>query len=311
MTGIVILNYNNSFHTINCVESIRQFNSAPFRIVVVDNASTDDSMDSLRDYLSVHQNTFDLISAQSNGGYAQGNNVGLRYVEDDSGIDKILILNNDVIFTQDIIPKLSGFLDSHPNAGVVSPLLYCRDGKTVDNTCARKDCTVREIVWTYLLYFTDILGILSRFSNKRKILLANPELLNAPEVEIELPSGSCFMIRKDLFKEIGYFDPNTFLYYEENILYRKLKALGKQNYMLPEVSCIHLGGETTNKVSHSASYMKASKASGYYYATHYRHLPLILIMELRISLFVFNIMVGVVKTLKGWHHKMKYKATCM
>lgn len=298
MIGIIVLNFNNPQCTIDCVSSILNKNSALIRVVVVDNASSDDSLEVLRDYLANHINAFDLISASSNGGYAQGNNIGLKYLEADDEVDKILILNNDVIFTQDIITKLSEFLDSHPNAGVVSPLLYCRDGKTVDNTCARKDCTVREIVWTYLLYFTNILGILSRFSNKRKILLANPELLNAPEVEIELPSGSCFMIRTDLFKEIGYFDPNTFLYYEENILYRKLKALGKQNYMLPEVSCIHLGGETTNKVSHSASYMKASKASGYYYATHYRDLNPIQRASLKFSVHWFGLLVSLVKSVK-------------
>lgn len=300
MIAILILNYNNALCTIQCIESIYKFNSADIRIVVVDNASTDNSLAVLNDYLAANENVFELISSPCNGGYARGNNVGLMHVENCSEIDKIIILNNDVFFTQDIIPKLSEFLDSHPNAGVVSPLLYCRDGKTVDNTCARKDCSVREIVWTYLLYFTNILGILSRFSNKRKILLANPELLKAPEVEIELPSGSCFMIRKDLFKEIGYFDPNTFLYYEENILYCKLKTLGKQNYMLPEVSCIHLGGETTNKVSHSASYMKASKASGYYYVTHYRNLDFLQRAILKLSVLWFEIMVLIVKTIKRW-----------
>lgn len=300
MIGLIILNYNNARCTIKCIESILAFNTDAIRIVVVDNASTDDSIDILNEYRVGLRGTFDLIQAPRNGGYAQGNNVGLKYVENNPEIDKILILNNDVLFTQDMLPKLSGFLDSHPDAGVVSPLLYCRDGQTVDNTCARKDCTISEIVWTYLLYFTNICGILSRFSNKRKILLANPELLNAPHVEIELPSGSCFMIRKNLFKEIGYFDPNTFLYYEENILYRKIKALGKQNYMLPEVSCIHLGGETTNKVSHSASYMKASKASGYYYATHYRNLGFIQRAILKLSVLWFEIMVLIVKTLKRW-----------
>lgn len=296
--GIIILNYNNAGQTISCVESIRKFNSASCRTVVVDNCSTDDSLSILGEYLSEHKNAFELISAPENGGYAQGNNVGLKYLEDATEIDRILILNNDVLFTQDILPRLSVFLDSHPEAGVVSPLLYCRDGKTIDYACARKDCTIREIVWTYLLYFTDILGILSGFSNKRKLLLENPSLLNFPEVEIELPSGSCFMIRKDLFRNIGWFDPNTFLYYEENILYRKLLKEGKKSYLLPGISCIHLGGETTNKVAHSASYMKASKASGYYYATHYRKLNGLQNVCLYCSRFLFVIMVDIVKFVK-------------
>ena len=297
--GIIILNYNNAVQTIACVESIWRFNSASCRPVVVDNCSTDDSLSVLEKYLSEHRNAYELVRATSNGGYAQGNNVGLKYLEDDPETDRILILNNDVLFTQDILPRMSEFLDSHPEAGVVSPLLYCRDGKTIDYTCARKDCTVREIVWTYLLYFTDIFGILSRFSNRRKLLLQNPSLLNSDEVEIELTSGSCFMIKKDLFREIGYFDPNTFLYYEENILYRKLLKEGKKSYLLPGISCIHLGGETTNKVAHSASYMKASKASGYYYAIHYRNLNLLQKASLHFARGLFEIMVDIVKFFKS------------
>lgn len=298
MTGIVILNYNNAGYTIDSIESILRVNTAPIRLVVVDNASADGSVATLNGWLEQNPGTFTLLEAPSNGGYARGNNVGLEYFDKDGSIDKVMILNNDVLFTEDIIPVLSDFIDAHPEAGLVSPLLRCRDGRTPDSSCARRDCSIREIVWTYLLYFTDIAGILSRFSNRRKMLITNPELLDKESVGIELPSGSCMMISKDLFREIGWFDPNTFLYYEENILYRKLLASGKQNYMLPGISCIHLGGVTTNKVSHSASYMKSSKASGYYYATHYRKLNFFQKFALNAAYRWYNIWVDVVKTMK-------------
>ena len=299
MTGIIILNYNNARYTLDCLESILKHNTAPVRIVVVDNASTDDSVAVLDGWLKSHSGAFTLLEAPSNGGYAQGNNVGLEYLDSNDDVDKVLIINNDVLFTQDIIPTMAGFIDAHPEAGLVSPLLRCRDGKTPDSTCARKDCTIKEIVWTYLLYFTNRFGILSRLSDRRKMLLTNPELLEKECVEIELPSGSCMMIRKALFKEIGWFDPNTFLYYEENILYHKLLRAGKQNYMLPLISCIHLGGETTNKVEHSAAYMKRSKASGYYYATHYRTLNIFQKVALTAAYHWFNMMVDIVKTIKS------------
>lgn len=299
MTGIIILNYNNARYTLDCLESIMKHNTAPVRIVVVDNASTDDSVAVLDGWLKSHPGAFTLLEAPSNGGYAQGNNVGLEYLDSNDDVDKVLILNNDVLLTQDIIPTMAGFIDAHPEAGLVSPLLRCRDGKTPDSTCARKDCTIKEIVWTYLLYFTNRFGILSRLSDRRKMLLTNPELQEKECVEIELPSGSCMMIRKALFKEIGWFDPNTFLYYEENILYHKLLRAGKQNYMLPLISCIHLGGETTNKVEHSAAYMKRSKASGFYYATHYRILNIFQKVSLEISYRWFNMMVNIVKTVKS------------
>lgn len=298
MTGIVILNYNNAGYTVDCLESIGEHNTAPVRIVVVDNASTDGSVAALSGWLEQHPGIFTLLEAPSNGGYARGNNVGLEYFDNDGDIDKVMILNNDVLFTGDIIPVLSDFIDGHPESGLVSPLLRCRDGQTPDSSCARRDCTIREIVWTYLLYFTNICGILSRFSDRRKMLVTNPELLSRTQVEIELPSGSCMMIRKELFREIGWFDPNTFLYYEENILYRKLLKAGKTNYMLPGISCIHLGGVTTNKIPHTAKYMKSSKASGYYYATHYRNLNVFQKFALRMAYCWYNCLVNLVKTAK-------------
>lgn len=288
MTGIVILNYNNAQLTLSCVDSVIRHNSSPAKFIVVDNASTDSSMEILGEGLSTRFNDefaryrpgespaslpfCSLVRSDKNGGYAQGNNVGLKLVENDDEIDTILILNNDIVFIEDIIPGLVSFLDSTPDAGIVSPLLLSKDGKSIDYNCARKDCTLREIASYYLLYCRDYKGIMSKFSRQGKILVHNPELINEPAVQIELPSGSCMLIRKSLFKEIDYFDPNTFLYYEESILYRKLLAVNKVNYLLPGVRCIHLGAQTTSNANRSYSYLKNSNKSAYYYVMHYRDL---------------------------------------
>lgn len=298
MVGIIILNFNNAEYTINCVESILRFNTFPLRIVIVDNASTDNSRIILDSWLSEHPGAFELISSSENGGYAKGNNLGLKYLDTDEEVTEVMVLNNDIIFTEDIIPKLSHFVRTHSDAGLVSPLLKCSDGVTPDSNCARRDCSFKEIVWTYLLYFTNRFGILSHFSDSRKLILTNPEILEQSQVNIELPSGSCMIVDKQLFRDIGWFDPGTFLYYEENILYRKMLALGKRNYMLPGVSCIHLGGMTTNKMNHNASYMKASKASGFYYAMHYRDLTALQRFVLSAAFHSYNCMVNLVKAVK-------------
>lgn len=297
MLGILILNYNNAGLTIQCIESILKVNTYPCRILVVDNASTDNSARVLAEYAD-RSKAFEVIVSPSNGGYAQGNNFGLAEFEKVSGIEEVVILNNDIILTEDIFPHMQDFLSSNPDAGLVGPLLFCRDGKQIDYSCARLDCTFTEVLLTYLLYFTDIFGILSHFSKRRQILRSNPELIKEKAVPVELPSGSCMMARMDVWKRINYFDPNTFLYYEENILFRKLQKIGKTNFILPTISCIHLGGQTTNKVQHSASYMKHSKASGCYYFTHYHNINSIQEIVLRIAVKVFNIMVVIVKAIK-------------
>ena len=67
MVGIVILNYNNAGYTLNCIESILRFNTAPIRIVVVDNASVDDSLSVLRSWQNAHPGTFELLVSSENG----------------------------------------------------------------------------------------------------------------------------------------------------------------------------------------------------------------------------------------------------
>lgn len=268
-------------------------NTHPIRIVVVDNASTDNSYQFLKEY-KTKNGSFELLASPENCGYAQGNNIGLRFFEGLDEVTEVMILNNDVLFTEDIIPGIVSFISSHPTAGLVSPLLRAKDGQTIDRTCARKDCKFAEIIWSFLLYFTDVCGIISRYRNQSKI----PIPLNDECVEIELPSGSCMVIDKNLFKDIGYFDPNTFLYFEENILYHKIKSIGRRNYLLPHISCIHLGGQTTNKVAHPAEYMIKSKRSAYYFAKTYRCTCLIQRMILEVSYRVFLCEVFLAKNLK-------------
>ena len=66
-------------------------------------------------------------------------------------------------------------------------------------------------------------------------------------MEIDLPSGSCMLFEKEFFRKIGYFDPHTFLYFEEDIIWSKLQKTGKMVIMLPHLSCIHIGASSISK----------------------------------------------------------------
>lgn len=267
MVGIVILNYNDALTTIACVDSVVKYNSYPAMIVVVDNASTDDSVRILRKYEAETCN-IKLLESGKNGGYACGNNVGIRYFAEDSDVDRIMVLNSDVLFTEDIIPRLSEVLESSDDIGIVCPLLHGKDNISIDYNCARLCPSNGTIILTYLLQYRDIKGFITKSRNQNKILLNNPEKLSLPTVEIELPSGSCMLIKKDVFSEIGWFDENTFLYYEENILFRKLQRIGKRNLICPSISCIHLGAHSTSKTT--VPFLKTKEAeSARYYLENY------------------------------------------
>ena len=122
-TGILILNYNNWEDTINCIMSVEKYNTAGIKYIVIDNGSTNKEcierinhflLDTFggdykrvapgRKYKCLPRASF--CANPKNMGYAQGNNIGLDLAYEDEDIDEILVLNNDILFVQDIIPEL-------------------------------------------------------------------------------------------------------------------------------------------------------------------------------------------------------------
>ena len=127
------------------------------------------------------------------------------------------------------------------------------------------------------------------FSNKYKsalkdrcILENNPSLLNKEIVDIDLPSGSCMMFKANTIRDIEGFDPNTFLYYEEDILYKKLKVKGYKNLLIPSLCCIHVGGATTNNTKTAYFLKRCNFKSLQHYLQHYENVS-------NLELFYFRI----------------------
>lgn len=284
-TALIILSYNNYKDTINCIESVEKYNLSSIKYIIVDNGSIENVKKTLEKFL--YQNFKDrcislgddeyveelpyvtFLSSKTNDGYAKGNNKGIKLAMQDEDIDYILILNNDILFYEDIIDHLVEFYDRHTDVGVVCPLLYTKDRKSIDYTCARKQVGVFDLGLLYILMCKNVFGYYKHFDEKQKILLRHDELLSAKEIPIEMPSGSCFLINKNIFKEIGYFDEGTFLYYEENILQKKLEKKNKRNFLLPDIGCIHLGAATTLKTKSNTFLLKCEIQSAKRFVTKY------------------------------------------
>lgn len=288
MVGIIILDYDNASDTINCIKSVEKYTpKGMYKIIVVENGSNDSTLSQISTFIKeeggqVYQEkepiptslpAISLYISKTNDGYAEGNNKALRLFEKDESIDKILILNNDILFVENIISSLERIMMQIPDCGIISPLLVKKDGVSIDYNCARHDYKKMQFFWEYFFSFKDFFGIISKYEYHKKYLLNNPSLISKDYFEIELPSGSCMMIDKQLFKSIGYFDNHTFLYFEENILYRKLLSIGRKNYLVPSIRCIHLGASTSKKSS-SMFTMRCQMKSTSYYLRQYRKAPI-------------------------------------
>ena len=289
MVGIVILDYNNASDTINCIESVVSYTKeGTYKLFVVENGSNEETVNEIKAFVSTgfvdniilgddscyvgKLPQITLLISQRNDGYAKGNNKALHILDKDEEVDSILILNNDILFTEDIITPLLGYLRKLPDCGIVSPLLRTKDDSNIDYCCARKDFKKVHLILEYLFSFKDFCGIISKYGRERCYLIKNPELKEREYFEMELPSGACMMMDKALFRNIGYFDEGTFLYFEENILYRKLLAKNKRNYLIPRLHCIHLGASTSKKSSTMFT-MDCQMKSTAYYLRNYCHSP--------------------------------------
>jgi len=314
-TALIILNYNNSKDTRNCIESVLQCNTAPVKFIVVDNGSSQSEQSALSGIMSALFGNYMRVDAASgvcqpilpyatllfigaNLGYARGNNAGLELAYADPQIDKVMILNNDVLFVEDIIPSLCHYIETLPDAAIVTPLLYKRDMTEYDMCCARRQESVDEMIQYYLFFHWWAF-------RKKRISEVYPDryVLNSlsPEaecMEIELPSGSCMLIKKDLFRAIGSFDPNTFLFCEENILCEKIKRIKKKNYLCTRLRCIHLGAQTMIAVDAHKRFLKMSVRSSMYFVKNYTDATLWQRIQLRFAVNIY-LLIAAIKRLLG------------
>lgn len=232
----IILNYINYNQTSYCVNQLRKSNVD--HIVVVDNASPNESFSILTEKFN-KINNIHVVHANYNGGYARGNNIGLRFVESTIGIAKdniIFIINPDSIATLKNINELCLAIDRNDNAGMVTPMM---------------NGTIKS-VWHHLtttkaFFFNSwiIRWVLNKFGI-REGGFYNIHQTKDNYIPVEVVMGAFFAIRQDIFKKIGYFDEDTFMYYEEEILYWKLKSEGYQNYLVTSANFVHEGRGSTN-----------------------------------------------------------------
>lgn len=292
------MSYNNAEQTLLCVNSILDHcRRGDFRIVVVDNCSREDQAARLREIVGELSGRCDieLLRSEVNGGYARGNDIGLEWLcggaaapdsaasaaslnPAASAVDNLLVLNDDTRFTCDILTPMSEYLRSHPECGVVFPLVLAPDG-SVDKACSRRAKTTRDLV-LQAGRLEKVGRRLGGLFQRREFI--DPEPLRAcREVATQVPPGSCMMLEREFFWSIGFLDPGTFLYFEEHILGKKIEAAGRTCILLPQINIIHLGAQSTNRQPSKTIY-RHWRNSYLYYIKAYSDVPWLLRQALRL-----------------------------
>lgn len=252
--SIVIVNWNTKDYLRNCLKSIYENTKGiAFEVIVVDNASSDGSAEMVRD-------AFDgviLIENKQNIGFGAANNVGIKK----SRGKYILILNPDTIIFPDSLQKLVTFLERNSKAGAVGPKILNPDN-SIQFECARDFPTP-------LTEFFVLSTLYKRFPKSTifgKYLMSYWD--HNDEREVNLLSGSCALIRKEVFEEVGLFDENFFMYTEETDLFYRIKRHGWKVYFLPSAQIIHLWGKSTEQLPYKMA-VEARKTMELFFKKHY------------------------------------------
>jgi GT2 family glycosyltransferase len=189
--AVIVLNWNGRDDTLACLESLRQLDYPNYEVVVVDNGSSDGSVEAVRAaFVDVT-----VLEVGENLGFAEGNNVGLRHALT-HGADYVLLLNNDTEVSPDCISLLVGAVEATPQAGVAGPTIYYFDR--------------REIIWSA--------GGAIDWRRGDSHMMGLDELDKGQYDairEVDFVTGCALLIRRDVIEDVGMLDTRFFMYYEE------------------------------------------------------------------------------------------------
>lgn len=249
----IVLNYKNYNETIKCVENSLEI-GIKSDIVIVDNCSPNKSYEVLKDYFENTPNVH-ILKTKKNGGYAYGNNEGIRYIiKKNKNVKYIVIQNPDVrILSESIYKKAIKVLASNNNIKVVSGLMIMNgvvnfqgsawvipDKKYVGKSIKRGNIPAEL-----------------KISNEKKLISS-----------VEVVAGCFFMFNTNIIDSDELFDENTFLYNEENILAIKLKNKGYSEALILDEYYIH-DHDATENYEYVKKYFKNITKSNLYMLSKY------------------------------------------
>lgn len=253
--SIVLLNWKGTDDTIECLNSVlSQTRLAAFRTIIIDNDSGDDSLSRLCDHCRYIGADFEvvaydsstdtfssaeggknmqgagisLIQANENLGFCSGNNVGARYAFN-CGADSALILNNDTTVAPDFVEKLGEAACELGARTLLSPQILYQDEP--------------DVIWWFGGDFSPLLSVTYRSQGARR----KTGISGYPETN--WVSGCATLISRELFSEIGLYDPCFFIWCEEWDLSLRASRRGISLQVVPDAIVYHKVGKSLGLVS--------------------------------------------------------------
>ncbi len=231
--SIIIVNYNVKEFLQNLLHSIDKASvNITKEVIVVDNASDDGSVDLIKNKFP----SVNLIENESNVGFGKANNQALKLAQGKF----ILLINPDAVVSEDTFDKMIKFFNETPEAGMAGCKILNADG-SLQLACRRSF----PGPWTS---FTKVTGLSNLFPKSKLFARYNLTYLDENQTyEVDAISGSFMMMRSEVYKNVGGFDEQFFMYGEDLDLCYRIQQAGHKVYYVHSTQIIHYKGESTKR----------------------------------------------------------------
>lgn len=222
--AVILVNYNGKDYNEACIESVRANRTdGELRIIVVDNASADGSLQALRERYGEEQQ-IDLVELDDNYGFSRANNEGIRHAEA-WGADAVLLLNNDTEIEKTMLEELLACAGRHPDSMIVPKIYYSDDRRRIWSAGGSVSPVVRKV---------------------RHIGLDEEDRGQYDEeCRTFFATGCCLFLPMQVIGRAGVLDERFFLYYEDTEYSFRLQELGIDIYYCPQAVMYHKVGASS------------------------------------------------------------------
>jgi len=262
LVSIVILNYNAGDLLLDCIESIFKTKYDNYEVILVDNASKDDSHKKTKKKFSkIH-----LIENRENLGYCEGNNVGIREAKGDF----IVILNPDTKVDPNWLEELFKGYNKYGD-GLYQPKILAFENQVFESA--------GNMLHLFGFGYPKGRGT----KDTGQFDLPTP---------IGYASGACLFTSSNILKKIGLFDPFLFLYHDDLDLGWRAAQLGIKSYYIPSATIYHLASYNLKWSAKKFFWLERNRhyclLTHYSKKTFYKMLPSLIIVEIMVILFYIS-----------------------
>jgi len=232
LVSIVILNFNGKNYLEKCISSVLETNYPNFEVILVDNASTDGSVNLIEQSFG-SDNRLKIIRNNKNSGFADGNNVGFS----NSNGSYIAFLNSDTIVDKNWLTIIINAFNNDKTIGLAqSLLLRMGTGILYRDAEGSKIDSAGVLLSDYLSYYYAIRD--TSFLNNFQYIY-----------EVSSVSGAAMIVDRKICDRMGLFDPLLPFYYDDLLLSLKTWLAGKRVVIVPQSVVYHIGSEATRSVA--------------------------------------------------------------